>query len=96
MEQLHERTFNPLLQFATLLQFESQEYFTTLCVQLNTFCFEFATTTTLAGLVLLRLSPAGTHSSDSRKFTCLAQRAAELLRLETKYKPPDQNIVLWV
>ena len=38
----------------------------------------------------------GTHSSDSRKFTCLAQRAAELLRLETKYKPPDQNIVLWV
>ena len=26
MESLHERTFNPLLQFATLLQFESQEY----------------------------------------------------------------------
>ena len=26
MEPLHERTFNPLLQFATLLQFESQEY----------------------------------------------------------------------
>ena len=32
-------------------------YFTTSCVQLNTFCFEFATTTTLASLVLLRLSP---------------------------------------
>ena len=32
-------------------------YFTTSCVQLNTFSFEFATTTTLAGLVLLRLSP---------------------------------------
>ena len=28
------------------------------CVLLTTFCFEFATTTTLAGLVLLRLSPA--------------------------------------
>ena len=26
MEPLHERFFNPLLQFATLLQFESQEY----------------------------------------------------------------------
>ena len=32
-------------------------YFTTSCVQLNTSCFEFATTTTLASLVLLRLSP---------------------------------------
>ena len=26
MESLHERTLNPLLQFTTLLQFESQEY----------------------------------------------------------------------
>ena len=26
MEPLHERSFNPLPQFATLLQFESQEY----------------------------------------------------------------------
>ena len=26
MEPLHKRTFNPLLQFAALLQFESQEY----------------------------------------------------------------------
>ena len=32
MEPLLERTFNPLPQFATLLQFESQEYLTYLGV----------------------------------------------------------------